>query len=79
VLSFLSTAPPPPQQDASYAQILEVLAALQEGYEFHAAGCFFYAAVYFYYVAGGSLCQPLCGAEPVRHPGVSQAPPSVQQ
>jgi hypothetical protein len=35
--------------------------------QIHAVGCFFYATVCFFYATGGSL----------RHPRVSQAPPSV--
>jgi hypothetical protein len=32
--SYSQTAPPPPQQDAGYAQILEALTALQGGMSF---------------------------------------------
>jgi hypothetical protein len=55
----------PLKQDASYAQILEALAALQiEWHEHYAANSFFSAV-------GGSLDQPPSRAEPARHPRVS--------
>jgi hypothetical protein len=50
-------ARPPQQQDAGYAEILATLASLQGGgHEFYAASCFLYAAGYFFYAVGGSLC-----------------------
>jgi hypothetical protein len=46
---------PPPQQDANYSQIMEALAAIQGGYEFHAALHVVHAAVHLSHAAGGGL------------------------
>jgi hypothetical protein len=70
--SSSQTAPPPPQQNAGYAQILEAFSCTSEWHKHYAADTFISAA-------GSSLDQPLCGAEPAGHPGVSQASSSIQQ